>query len=196
MSCSSEETSSSSRSGKSTRKLRRSAARCVATACRRKRSGAASQSGRALEEVEGLGGADQRLDAGRASAPRSPAECCGPAARPSARLFASRITAITSATSDSIAVTISVTEGWSWLTTRRTRLRDSASAGNASSASKQRSADGRGPHCAGGRSAERVAGARQPSGGVSVVALPAGPASLLVLLAIGNCHIGSKRSRS
>ena len=65
MSCSSEVTSSSSRSGNSMREPSRSAARCVATACRRKRSGAASHSGRALEEVEGLGGADQRLDAGR-----------------------------------------------------------------------------------------------------------------------------------
>jgi hypothetical protein len=55
--------------------------------------------------------------------------------RPSARLFASRMTEITSATSDSIAVTISFTDGWSWLTSRRTRLRDSASAGKASSAS-------------------------------------------------------------
>ena len=64
MSCSSEEISSSSRSGNSIREQSRSAARCVATACRRKRSGAASHSGRALEEVEGLGGADQRLDAG------------------------------------------------------------------------------------------------------------------------------------
>ena len=55
--------------------------------------------------------------------------------RPSACLFASRMTAITSATSDSIAATISLTDGWSWLTSRSTRLRDSASAGNASSAS-------------------------------------------------------------
>ena len=50
--------------------------------------------------------------------------------------FASRSTAITSATSDSIAWTTSPVDGRSSETRASTRLRDSASAGNSSSASK------------------------------------------------------------
>ena len=73
MSCSSEEISSSSRSGKSTRE-----AQPVGGALRRDRVqpealGRGVPDRRALEEVEGLGGADQRLDAGGRRAPRSPA---------------------------------------------------------------------------------------------------------------------------
>ena len=78
--------------------------------------------------------------------------------RLSACLFASRITAITSATSDSIAVTISATEGWSWLTTRRTRLRDSASAGKPRAPRRPPSAAGRAPRCAGGPCTARCGG--------------------------------------
>ena len=50
-------------------------------------------------------------------------------------LLASRSTAITSATSDSIAWTTSPVDGRSSATSASTRLRDSASAGNSSSAS-------------------------------------------------------------
>src|SRR4051812_49393048 len=135
MSCRSEEMSSSSRSGKSTRTHSRSAARWVATACSRKRSGAASQIGVRSKKSKVL---VVPISASTPAGVRI-SIACGTVRilpRDSGRLFASRITEITSATSDSIAATMSPTEGWSWLTRRRTRLRDSASAGKASRASK------------------------------------------------------------
>ena len=112
MSCRSELTSTSSRSGKSIREHSRSAARCVATAWRRKRSGAASHSGvRSKKSKVFVAPISASTPAGVSTSIASGMPRTRP--RPSARLFASRMTEITSATSDSIAVTISLTEGWS-----------------------------------------------------------------------------------
>src|SRR4051794_39855023 len=136
MSCSSAETSSSSRSSYLASLASRSAARWVATACRRKRSGAASQPGMRSKKSKVFA---------RAASASTPAGVIASTAFGTLEIlvflaafvrFAMRSTAITSETSDSIAATTSPAEVCSSRTSLSTRLRDSASAGKSSSASK------------------------------------------------------------
>jgi hypothetical protein len=108
----------------------------VVTACSRKRSGAASQPGIRSKKSNVLT---------RAASASTPAGVIASTAFGTVEIFvffaaavrfAIRSTVITSETSDSIAATTSPAEVCSSRTRRSTRLRDSASAGNSSSASK------------------------------------------------------------
>src|SRR5439155_1243869 len=109
--------------------------RRVATACKRKRSGAASQMGvRSKKSNVLVAFIRASTPAGLSTSIASGTLLTLP--RLTGCLLATRMTEITSATSDSIAAIRSDTAGCSWLTRPSTRLRDSARAGNPSSASK------------------------------------------------------------
>src|SRR4051812_33322350 len=136
MSCSSAVTIRRSRSSKPASVARRSAARCVATPCRRKRSGAASQ---VLERSKKSKVRARVASAWTASGERTSTALTMDSTRPRPRpstWLARRSTEMIRATSDSTAATISAVDTRSAPTTRRRRLRDSARAGNDSSASK------------------------------------------------------------
>ena len=136
MSWRSADTRSSSRSPMSASRAMRSAARCAATAWRRKRSGCASQPGmRSKKSNTAVRAASASTPLGVNISTASGIVATRARLGAGARL-AIRSTAITSETSDSMAATTSPGEVCSSRTSRRTRLRDSASAGNASSASK------------------------------------------------------------
>ena len=135
MSCSSAEQSSSSRSSNPTSRASRSAAVWVATACRRKRSGIRSQPGvRSKKSNVAVRAASVSTPSGESTSTASAIAAILPRLRGAVRL-AIRSTVMTSETSDSTAWTTSPTELRSSRTTLSTRLRDSASAGNASRAS-------------------------------------------------------------
>ena len=114
----------------------RSAADWVATACRRKRSGAASQPGVRSKKSKTWSRCGERLDALGRRASRRPRGCSRscPSCWPAVRL-AIRSTVITSATSDSTAATTSPTEARSSRTSAQHAVARLRERGNASSAS-------------------------------------------------------------
>ena len=114
----------------------RSAACWVASACRRKRSGAASHTLARSKKSNVRTRLATRLHGRAGSAARRRSTAVSTRARPSWTRLARRSTAMISATSDSTADTTSAVATWSLETTASRRSRDSASAGNASSASK------------------------------------------------------------
>ena len=144
---------------------RRSAARCVATPCRRKRSGAASHTDeRSKKSKVRARVASAWTASGERSSTALTTDSTRPRVLPSTWL-ARRRTAMTSATSDSTAATTSPV--------RDALLRDERAArgcatrrarGTPRAPRRRRSGDGRGPRCGGAGRRRRVRWARRLGG--------------------------------